>query len=311
MTSLQQNELFLDAASASSRGARSYQEDALVTDFPIGGEISLLVLADGMGGHAAGDVASKIAVTEVFSDLKLQSGDSQSFRAGTPEILREAAEAANACIRSYAETHREARGLGTTLLALVLVEKELYWLSVGDSPLYLYRDGALRQLNEDHSMAPQIDFLVSAGQITPEEGEDHPDRNALTSVICGARIARIDCPDGPFALRPGDILLAASDGLQFLPDDEIAAQLSRRRSGGSAGIAKALLAAIEKRDDPAQDNVTFSVVRVVGTGVEARSRIAATAAAGAITPANQPAPVAAPTPSVFASFAAMLRSGRG
>lgn len=309
MTSLQHSELFLDAASASSQGRRAYQEDALVSDFPIGSDISMLVLADGMGGHAAGDVASKIAVTEVFSDLKLQSGDADSFQSETPRILREAAEAANSCIRGYAETHREAQGLGTTLLALVLVGKQLYWLSVGDSPLYLYRDGKLRQLNEDHSMAPQIDFLVSAGQITAQEGESHPDRNALTSVVCGDRIARIDCPDAPFALRQGDILVAASDGLQFLADDEIAAELSRRRSTGSAGIAKALLSAIEARDDPAQDNVTFSVVRVLGTGVEARSRIAPVNAE-AITPANEPAPVAPQPHGVFASFAAMLRSGR-
>lgn len=159
-------------------------------------------------------------------------------------------------------------------------------------------------------MAPQIDFLVSAGQITPQEGEDHPDRNALTSVVCGAEIARIDCPEAPFALRPGDILLAASDGLQFLADEEIAAHLGRRRGADSADIARALLTAIEQRDDPAQDNVTFSVVRVLGTGAGARDRIAALAAQ-AITPANQPAPVAPPpAPGVFAGFAAMLRSGR-
>lgn len=302
MLTSQRTEIVFDAASATSRGRRAYQEDALATDFPIGGDLALAVLADGMGGHAAGDVASKIAVTEVFSELKLQSGDLRAFADRAPALLRGAALAANDCIKGYARAHSEARGLGTTLLALVLISERLYWISVGDSPLYLYRDGTLRQLNEDHSMAPQINYLVSAGRLSPEEGANHPDRNALTSVLCGAGIERIDCPEAPFPLCPGDLVIAASDGLQFLPEDEIAARLGQLGSADSAGIARALLDALEERDDPGQDNVTFTVVRVVGSPQADRVAPPGT---------DERAPRAAIRPSrVLANFAAMMRSPR-
>ena len=263
--------LALDAATATARGARPYQEDAVIADVPIGGELAMAVLADGMGGHAAGDVASKIAVTEVYSDLKLQSGDPARFAAAAPTLLRDAALAANDCIRAHAEAHADTAGMGATLIALAIARDRLYWLSVGDSPLFLFRAGTLSQINEDHSMAPQIDLLVSAGQISAEEARDHPDRNCLTSVLCGTSIARIDCPATALDLRDGDIVIAASDGLQFLADAQIEAIVARHRREPGARIAQALLAAVAALDDPDQDNVTLAVIRVTGAPAAART----------------------------------------
>jgi protein phosphatase len=251
-----------DAASALSRGQRSYQEDALIVDFARGTDVGLAVLADGMGGHAAGDVASKIVVTEVFSELLFQRGDAQALERRASTVLFDAAMAANSCLREHVQAYPDTRGMGATLVATIVVGGHLYWISIGDSPLFLFRDGVLRQLNEDHSMAPQIDFMVQSGLLGPEEGKVHPDRNTLTSVLFGEKVPRIDCPQEPLVLRDEDMVIVASDGLQFLTDADIAEVLTEKAAHTSAQIADCLLARVMQLDDPDLDNVSFSVIKV-------------------------------------------------
>jgi len=259
-----------DVASAINIGQRDCQEDAIITDFPLGAQHGFVVLADGMGGHAAGDIASKIVVTEVFSELKLQSGDSEALEGDINRILRGAAGIANQCVQSHAASHPLTNGMGATLLASVLLKNHLYWISVGDSPLYLFRAGQLTQLNEDHSLAPQIDHMVRSGLMKPENGRDHPDRNCLTSVLVGLEIPQVDCPSEPLALQPGDIIVAASDGLQFLSDEQICDVLSRHENSASAEITSALIRNVEHLNDPDQDNVSISVIKI-NRDVHARS----------------------------------------
>ena len=251
-----------DAASALSKGCRSYQEDAVIADYSRGSDIGLTVLADGMGGHAAGDVASKIVVTEVFSELMFQRCDPDQFEKEITSRLTEAAMAANACLRDHVRAHPETHGMGSTLVATVVVNRQLYWISIGDSPLFLFRNGVLRQLNEDHSMAPQIDFMVRNGLMAAEEARHHPDRNILTSVLFGESVPQVDCPSDPVPLEAGDILIVASDGLQFLTDDEIAAVLNDHAGASSADLADRLMERIDSLDDPELDNVSFSLVRL-------------------------------------------------
>ncbi|WP_300013966.1 protein phosphatase 2C domain-containing protein [uncultured Roseobacter sp.] len=251
-----------DAASALSKGQRCYQEDAVIADFSRGSDVGLAVLADGMGGHAAGDVASKIVVTEVFSELMFQRGDADAFEKSVTANLFDAAMGANACLREHVESYPETRGMGATLVATVIINKNLYWISIGDSPLFLFRDGKLSQLNEDHSMAPQIDFMVESGLLNHEEARCHPDRNTLTSVLFGEDIPRIDCPKEPLELRASDMLIVASDGLQFLSNDEIAAVLKVHQGAYSAEIADNLLERLRQLEDPDLDNVSFSVVKL-------------------------------------------------
>lgn len=264
-----------DAASVLSLGQREHQEDALAMDFPIGAPFGFTVLADGMGGHAAGDVASKIVVTEVFSELMFQSSDVDAMMADIGEVLRNAALAANDCVRAHAESNPETDGMGSTLLAPVLVNEKLFWISIGDSPLLLFRGGKLSQLNEDHSMAPQIDLMVAAGAITEDAAANHPDRNCLTSVLFGDEIEAIDCRDEPFIMEDGDILIAASDGLQFLDEHEIVSTLKQNLSKPAATIAKSLLDQLEALDDPAQDNVSFTVIKTEAATQDALSQLAA------------------------------------
>lgn len=255
-------ELSFDNTTGICLGKREHQEDALASDFPMDGRISFAVLADGMGGHAAGEVASTIVVTEVFSELKFQSVSADEFKEGISRILRDAALGANACVKAHASANPETGGMGATLLAPVFIDDHLFWISVGDSPLYLIRNGEIRQLNEDHSLAPQIDFMVKAGMIDAETGRNHPDRNCLTSVLVGDAIDKIDCPDKPLDLLPDDIVIAASDGLQFLDDEEILEIATRRGNLTSAEIVRDLLSAVIALEDPYQDNTSLCVTRV-------------------------------------------------
>ncbi len=251
-----------DVASVLNRGCRDYQEDAIATDFPIGEDFGYAVLSDGMGGHAAGDVASKIVVTEVFSELKFQTSDIEGLVENMGDVLRSAAVSANECMAAHASNNPQTAGMGATLVAPVFIGNALYWISIGDSPLYLMRNGRLRQLNEDHSLGPHIDYMVRSGMMPEEIGRNHPDRNALTSVLIGETIERIDCPDRPFRLKDGDILVVASDGLQFLTNGEISRVVSENAGKDSADIAMCLLDELRDLDDPEQDNVCFSVIKV-------------------------------------------------
>jgi PPM family protein phosphatase len=251
-----------DVASGISQGARDYQEDAITADFPVGAEAGFVVLADGMGGHAAGDVASKIVLTEVFSELKFHYADVEAFEARAPEILRGVADLANETLRHHTRTHPETEGMGATLVVPALVENRLWWISVGDSPLFLYRNGKLTQLNEDHSMAPQIDFMAKSGLIDPKDAAEHPDRNCLISVLMGSQIARVDCPAQPYELKAGDIVVCSSDGLQFMTNAQIEKVLAKYRKTRSTEIAERLLDELGKIGDPDQDNISFTIIKV-------------------------------------------------
>ena len=185
----------------------------------------------------------------------------------------------------HGSTHPGSLGMGATVVALVFDSRRLWWISVGNSPLYLYRDGVLRQLNEDHSLAPQIDYLVANGMMDPETGRNHPDRHCLTSVLIGREIDRIDCVEAPFPLQAGDVVIVASDGLQALSETEIAEHLAGLIDAPAERIATTLMDAVEACGDPDLDNVSLSVIRPLGltapvdAAAPGRGTVAADAAA--------------------------------
>ncbi len=263
-------EFLYDAAMVIDQGRRARQEDAIVSDFPTGNGFGFVVLADGMGGHAGGDVASKIVVTEVFSELKMQSGDPEVLEQRIGDILGDAALSANECIGLYSSRSPEHEGMGATLLAPVLMDDRLYWVSIGDSPLYLFRDGTLSRLNADHVLVSQIDFMVNSGLMGREEAVNHPDQHCLTSVLAGRDIAQIDCRATPVWLAHGDIVIAASDGLQSLSEPRIEALLRFAGNQSAERIADGLLRDIARLDDPWQDNVSFCVIKVQKQGEPAQ-----------------------------------------
>jgi len=255
-------ELLADTATALALGRRERQEDAVVAEFPQGGGPGFAVLSDGMGGHGAGDVASKIIVAEMFGALLFACACPQHVREAGTEILAAAAEAANDRLRRHAETQGAEEVMGGTLVSTIVAGGGLRWISVGDSPLYLYREGALRRLNENHSMAARIDQLVRGGMMDAETARDHPQRHCLTSALTGAGIDRIDCPDGALPLRPGDVVLMASDGVHALSDPQIRQVLDRHRRADSRTIADALRAAVLAAEAPHQDNLSLIVIRM-------------------------------------------------
>jgi PPM family protein phosphatase len=251
-----------DVASAQSVGRRDRQEDALAVSCPEGVDFGFAVVSDGMGGHAAGDLASRIIVAEIFAELILRSRAPFEEARDLAELLHDAVETANASLRAQIDACPEQTGMGGTVVATALVQGGLQWASVGDSLLYILRDGRLERLNEDHSMAPQIDLMAAKGMIDAEAARTHPQRNCLTSALTGQAIPEVDCPARRLELADGDIVLIASDGLQTLDEEVIAETLAAMSGEQSREIAAALLDAVAGRGKPEQDNTSLVVIKV-------------------------------------------------
>lgn len=250
-----------DVATAVALGRRGRQEDAVVADFADGAESGFAVLSDGMGGHDDGDLASRIIVAEVFGALSLSNRDCDPMVNDIPERLREAVALANLGLRNEIEAGAGRTGMGGTVVATLVKEDRLHWISVGDSTLYLYRGGRLHQLNEVHTLASQIDLMVEKGMMDAEAGWHHPQRDYLTSAVVGSEISLVDCPRDPIRLRRGDIVLMASDGLHALGDWKKQAILRKHRHKPAQRIARALIEAVADVTDPEQDNVSVAVIK--------------------------------------------------
>lgn len=249
--------LTFDIAGAQIDGARDYQEDAfLITRLSDpGGErtASLVIVADGMGGHAAGNVASNMAV-QTFNKHLTSNFPSDSL----PTVLREAVLQAN---NSITETVRETaalKGMGCTLVCTLVEDRHLRWVSVGDSHLYLIRDKELKKANADHSYGGFLARMAEQGKpIEPEAGFS---RNMLMSALTGDEIADIDCPDTPIELRAGDRIIIASDGLDTLSHGKLLTYLDNATSAKE--MVDTILKAVQDAKMPRQDNTTVVVILV-------------------------------------------------
>ncbi|PWJ19342.1 PP2C family protein-serine/threonine phosphatase [Jannaschia seohaensis] len=250
-----------DVATAVALGCRERQEDVVATRFDDDGEYGFAVLSDGMGGHDDGDLAARVIVSSLSGALPLAGLTRPLDQEQARRHLLDGVHAANNSLRARVEDGSGKEGMGGTVVAAILQNERLSWVSVGDSSLYLFRDGALSRLNEDHSLAPQIDLLVERGMMDPETARTHPQRGCLTSALVGARINCIDCPAEPVALAEGDILLMASDGLAALAQGQVRQILADHRDCPSEAIARALLDAVAGAGDPDQDNVSVIVVK--------------------------------------------------
>jgi serine/threonine protein phosphatase PrpC len=235
----------LRAGSATDVGKvrTSNQDQLLVT-------ADLFAVADGMGGHAAGEVASLAAVEALRATFHQPDGT---------QGLITAAEAANRSIWDRAQDNPELRGMGTTLVAVALVseddEDRLAIVNVGDSRVYLLRDGELEQLTTDHSLVQE---LVDDGQLSELEATVHPQRHVLTRALGVDADVSVDC----LQLLPlkGDRLLLCSDGLsRELTDDQVASVL--RRLADPDDAARQLVTAARTRGG--NDNITVVVIDVV------------------------------------------------
>lgn len=230
---------------------REHNEDSLVVAPP------LFAVADGMGGHAAGEVASEIAV-QVVSELAPTTPDSQALGA--------AVEAANEAIIQAAFEGRGREGMGTTMTAALLEGERLVIAQVGDSRAYLLHQGGLQQLTRDHSLMAD---MIEAGQLTPEEARVHPQRSVITRALGSAPHTRPDLYE--INVEAGDRLLLCSDGLTtMLHDSEIEAIMSRTwdpQHCAAQLVGEAVAAG-------GYDNVTVVVANVEGFAEARRKKLA-------------------------------------
>jgi serine/threonine protein phosphatase PrpC len=242
---------------------RDLNEDSLLTleldrvHRSISQPIGLYAVADGMGGHAAGDVASGLVINtmaeKMATDLlvpELTGGvDAQSFDA--QRWLADAVQAANLAVC----THRQSAGtnMGTTLVAALVIGNTAHIANVGDSRAYLINDDGIRQITTDHSL---VERLIALGQITPDEARIHPQRNVIYRTVGDKEEVEIDL----FVqqLNPGDSLLLCSDGLSGKVEDVEIWRLARRGRSPQEACERLVQAA---NDNGGDDNVTVIIIQ--------------------------------------------------
>lgn len=233
---------------------RSGNEDSYFAD--VTKERGLFIVADGMGGHAAGEVASEMAVQIVSRELHaLKELESPTAR----ETVAESIRMANRAIYDRTIAESDKQGMGTTVSAIIVAGTRYLIGQVGDSRVYLLRDGALRQLTKDHSYVQE---QVDAGLLTPEQARYHPYSNVITRCVGAGEEVEPDTFSGE--IKAGDVFLVASDGLTGMVDDRRLQQLLLSRAS-AARVVDALIAEANYRGG--LDNITAIVVQV--TAVDA------------------------------------------
>lgn len=210
------------------------------------------VAADGMGGMEHGDAASRTAV-RTFLDTYGAKTEQETI----PEALGRAVRAANDAVFALSTEFGSVEGIGTTLVAVVICDNLLHWISVGDSNAYLYRDRRLTLLTHPHVFANLLDSAVARGAMTREEASRHPERESLTSYVGTREVDEIDLNSEAYPLRPGDRLLLSSDGLfKTLSVEEMLPHLAAHPQTAAETLVRKTL---DKRL-PHQDNVTALVI---------------------------------------------------
>ncbi|MFQ5524891.1 MAG: Stp1/IreP family PP2C-type Ser/Thr phosphatase [Thermoanaerobaculia bacterium] len=231
--------------------SRSTNEDY----FALRPEWGLYLVADGMGGHGNGEVASRLATLSVCESLEAlpqRSRSSKSRDQPPADELRNALERANQAVFEAVEENEELSGMGATMVAMVFAGTTAAVAHVGDSRAYRLRGGALERLTNDHTWVEQ---QVSAGELSENEARNHPFRNVVTRALGGE--ARLVVDLASHDVRTGDLFLLCTDGLTaVLDDDDILGHL-----GESADLdsrCAALIAAANKGGGP--DNVTVALI---------------------------------------------------
>lgn len=263
------------AALSATQGARRYQEDtgllwpgshvpslAGLPALPTGRQLA--VIADGMGGHVGGAMASGLAATS-FARAFVETQTATPGQSLMDHLLA-CLELANDVLADKVDRQPTYAGMGTTLIGAYVAPHELgsalSWISVGDSLLYLWRRGDLARLNEDHSFGPELDRMVTAGLISAEAAAQDGRRHFLRSALTGRDIEMIDVTPRPLPLASGDYVILASDGIATLAEADIAAVVGQAGASGADAVADALIAAVLDAGVRHQDNTTVIAVAI-------------------------------------------------
>ena len=245
----------LQFGGAATVGSRWCQEDAWETRVlpPDENGVRLLaVVADGLGGHPAGDQASRTACGAFLAAFPGASGS-------PGERLREAVESANAQVRGAIEASPELWGMGTTLVAACFHSGGCDWISVGDSFLFHYRSGRIQRVNPLHTVGAELDAMARRGEITEAVAAADPERALITSVVMGLPLEEVAA--GSLPLEPDDLVVLASDGVETLGEDGIASVCGEQSGATAEETATAAIRRIEAIGSRNQDNATVVVVR--------------------------------------------------
>lgn len=230
----------------SDKGLRKNNEDSFY--IPDEGDRPVVIVADGMGGHVAGEVASSTAVDEVVDFIEYAEPGMNSIT-----LLRQAVNAANRRVYEMATTDDRYNGMGTTLVMALLTPTKYTAANIGDSRLYHFDGTKLTRVTRDHSYVQE---LISAGLITEEQAKDHPQRNLITRVVGTSRFEKADV--GIKSWKRGDILLLCSDGVCGVLDDSTIERVFRA-TGNLLEICDRLHAL--SLDNGSTDNITIVLVK--------------------------------------------------
>jgi serine/threonine protein phosphatase PrpC len=248
--------LRFEAAWGSHPGVtRGYNED-MIQGTPVDSSPAsrgyLYLVADGMGGHNAGEVASEGAVKRIYEGYYVD-GDPNVHRS-LDKVIRQA----NAELYAQAQANPTQRGMGTTLTGVVVQGDRAYIAHVGDSRLYRVRGGKAEQLTQDHSWVAE---QVRAGVLSPDQAEVHPQRNVITRALATAPDVRVDHSD--VDLQAGDVLVLCSDGLSTEVGDNQIAALSTKAATAQEAVQRLIKLA---NDNGGEDNISVAVIRVLAEG---------------------------------------------
>ncbi len=239
---------FITGRPLSKPGGRAYNQDA--TAFSVTQGLGCWALADGLGGHAAGEVASRAAVDAVFESFNETVGYSEN-------ALRYYVTAAQAAVHEQQKVHPEAASMKTTITILVASDGFARWIHVGDSRLYAFRAGKVLDQTDDHSV-PQA--LVEAGEIKTEDIREHPDRNRLIRALGKPGAPQPDIGE-PLYIGPGDSFLLCSDGFwEYVLEAEM--EQDRQTAGDPDEWIDSMERRVLARVPPENDNYSALAVFV-------------------------------------------------
>ena len=249
---------------------RDHNEDSVASDI----EMGLLVLADGMGGYKAGEVASEIAVLTIVADLKealldLEPGqvDAVTGMQAESQLVLDAVANANESIFTVSQTQPQCAGMGTTLVVAMFTNNKLLAGHIGDSRMYRFRGEVLTQITEDHSLLQE---QLKSGLITPEQAKVSNNKNLVTRALGIDPVVELELHEHD--VETGDIYLLCSDGLtDLVEDDEISAVLGTLHANSNGNGSVATLESVATQlikmanDNGGKDNISVILAKVTSS----------------------------------------------
>jgi protein phosphatase len=250
----------LSIGSAIFVGKRSSQQDSIQVSYvnpnmPPNSPI-IAILSDGMGGMADGSRASKLCTNGIFNDFNSNGNILDYPKFLENEIVRYDNE-----IFNFKDAQGNQIHSGATLICCIVENNNLYWGTVGDSHLYIIRNGEIFQVNRDHNYMYELNQKVQSGLITEAQAQADPHKDSLISFMGMGGVKMMDINSTPFKLEKGDFVVMCSDGLYRTLSDQIIKEIVRIYKGNIQNACEKLISAVIERDNPSQDNTSVIILK--------------------------------------------------